>query len=84
MKCRSDSCLKVCILFRTEGSYLGFLPQLALAPTRLAGSVMALQVCNNYLMFLIGRLLLLLLLLLLLQLLLQLLLLQHMYSGGCT
>jgi hypothetical protein len=30
-------------MLRTLERYLGFLPQLALAPTRLAGSVMALQ-----------------------------------------
>ena len=42
MKCRSDNCLKVCVL-KEEAIYLGFLPQLALAPTRLAGIVMALQ-----------------------------------------
>jgi len=39
MKCKSDNCIKVS---STAGSYLRFVPQLALAPTRLAGSVMAL------------------------------------------
>jgi len=36
-------------MYSTAGSYLGFVPQLALAPTRLAGSVMALQQLCSYL-----------------------------------
>jgi hypothetical protein len=40
MKCKSDNCLKVSGVFSTVGSiYVRFVPQLALVPTRLAGSV---------------------------------------------